>query len=743
MRIEKIRQWSSLEQDLSRMSHYLSTLTKCNVLKPVGPWAFGYSKRHTSRANAIHALERSRDWFALWMGLLSYLITVAETRGKELQEYPGLSSSTWVEYLLEKHCKEAWLESFLCSEICDYTRGSRVGVFIDLQSLGKVDCLQPSVEWFCQWGIPVWYIWDGVYAKDPSKQYMAPLSHQLQLSTTTIAPQPSTIRERSKANDELFAYAWQEFFESREKRNQQQMETETMIKRRSREERTKNPPHSAKVFVWKEAGNSGIYVRVPVSPQERGDVLAMFSVHQVRYDSFANEYDCSQFFGPGDDYNEDNIENRENSLNLEVTAAELSERSCTLFHDVHDAPKISLIIPGYDDNNVSDWLPHYGEEGETIVDTAESEILDILRLYFGYTSPLPPVLVSSNKPISAEADQKNFLKYIGICWSSCPQKVFKRPRVIAAFKFLTRLCQNMPLTLNDECDLGRNHREYLRFNKRSQCVRNLTTSNGQKIYMFHFGSDRTMKWNLAVASASAAATICRLDARWSETEIAHFLLQHGIPFHTLQLSSDALWYQPLGPKPIKQRHPTRPSHYKFDVTDYAVYRERSAQVLLHNPAGRAALMAGGYHWRIAAPIVSFEVVFSGPVPQSGEYFTANDCNGDVYIDNKLTEFEEEVLSGLYECYTGQGNTIARKSWLPLHSIYQLSGQDYGRWTENSEVIFDIFDNRNSSAIKGLTNIQRQPQSSNKWRDGTRGSGQLRRGRQQLEKLASDLFSAHE
>ncbi|KAH9477325.1 hypothetical protein JR316_0009530 [Psilocybe cubensis] len=601
MRIEKIRQWSSLEQDLSRMSHYLSTLTKCNVLKPVGPWAFGYSKRHTSRANAIHALERSRDWFALWMGLLSYLITVAETRGKELQEYPGLSSSTWVEYLLEKHCKEAWLESFLCSEICDYTRGSRVGVFIDLQSLGKVDCLQPSVEWFCQWGIPVWYIWDGVYAKDPSKQYMAPLSHQLQLSTTTIAPQPSTIRERSKANDELFAYAWQEFFESREKRNQQQMETETMIKRRSREERTKNPPHSAKVFVWKEAGNSGIYVRVPVSPQERGDVLAMFSVHQVRYDSFANEYDCSQFFGPGDDYNEDNIENRENSLNLEVTAAELSERSCTLFHDVHDAPKISLIIPGYDDNNVSDWLPHYGEEGETIVDTAESEILDILRLYFGYTSPLPPVL----------------------------------------------------------------------------------------------------------------------------------------------LSSDALWYQPLGPKPIKQRHPTRPSHYKFDVTDYAVYRERSAQVLLHNPAGRAALMAGGYHWRIAAPIVSFEVVFSGPVPQSGEYFTANDCNGDVYIDNKLTEFEEEVLSGLYECYTGQGNTIARKSWLPLHSIYQLSGQDYGRWTENSEVIFDIFDNRNSSAIKGLTNIQRQPQSSNKWRDGTRGSGQLRRGRQQLEKLASDLFSAHE
>ncbi len=171
--------------------------------------------------------------------------------------------------------------------------------------------------------------------------------------------------------------------------------------------------------------------------------------------------------------------------------------------------------------------------------------------------------------------------------------------------------------------------------------------------MFDFGTGSLQKWKIATVTARHTLMICRLDPQMKEEEIARFLVTRGIPFRTLQAST-ALLRTPLVPKiPIKT--PCRPLSYQFTLQDYDAYTIHYRYFLL-NPRSRAALMKGGYIWRVAIPVVSITTVISGPTGWSTdpeEMFIASSPELGKFVDDELTDAEIQLLCGLYHCSTGK------------------------------------------------------------------------------------------
>ncbi|KJA26032.1 hypothetical protein HYPSUDRAFT_107106, partial [Hypholoma sublateritium FD-334 SS-4] len=72
------------------------------AIRPIYPSGFGYKKKHPHESAAMKSIHKARDWFSVWMGLLSFLIAMAETKEHELRDYPHLSKKGWADYLLEQ-----------------------------------------------------------------------------------------------------------------------------------------------------------------------------------------------------------------------------------------------------------------------------------------------------------------------------------------------------------------------------------------------------------------------------------------------------------------------------------------------------------------------------------------------------------------------------------------------------------------------------------------------------------------
>ena len=74
-------EWLSLDKKLaSACVKLICHFRFIPALYPANPWAFGYLYPHPKRGNLSRCLEKSRRWFGVWLGLLSYLIAEAESK---------------------------------------------------------------------------------------------------------------------------------------------------------------------------------------------------------------------------------------------------------------------------------------------------------------------------------------------------------------------------------------------------------------------------------------------------------------------------------------------------------------------------------------------------------------------------------------------------------------------------------------------------------------------------------------
>ena len=72
--------WFRLEEYINKASVILNVKYQAPLVRPFSPFACGYRQIHRSHETARFCAELSREWFVVWMGLLSYLIAAGKTR---------------------------------------------------------------------------------------------------------------------------------------------------------------------------------------------------------------------------------------------------------------------------------------------------------------------------------------------------------------------------------------------------------------------------------------------------------------------------------------------------------------------------------------------------------------------------------------------------------------------------------------------------------------------------------------
>ncbi|KJA28283.1 hypothetical protein HYPSUDRAFT_197188 [Hypholoma sublateritium FD-334 SS-4] len=511
-------------------THLLQVHYDTPAIRPMYPSGFGYKKSHPGESAAMKAIHKARNWFCVWMGLLSFLIAMAETKEHELRDYPHLSKKGWADYLLEKGAERTWIESLINSEVsCFRPNVVRSGTFLHLIAQ---DSFQPSVEWFCKYHVPVWYHWGPEQASNPRFAELAPPTYLLQMSATAFTRSPS--RPESETSDTIlpqeivtlhaatvrvihplassqhdrFLASWNLFLLSRKSLRQRIEQAETPLEQHKRLSRERHPPtKSAKVFRWIKDVTGDGYIRTQVSKKWREDTLSDYSVKQAQYDSHFNEWDCSSELGSDDE--SDGLVDDDERPGEDIYFMDFDE-----VHLETLAPSIATAGPeenlgAFDDNE--EWLPFCHQPRDTAfhpsLDALEEEIMETASTYFGYTSPLP---LTAFPPLKNEQRQKHILRYLGFSWNESTPVLFNRPRILALVDFIDRLSGTGDIS-SDEWDIDYKHRASVAFTERFQYILEILGPNGP-LFMFNFHDRSTVKWKLAVTSATHALLVCQFSS---------------------------------------------------------------------------------------------------------------------------------------------------------------------------------------------------------------------------------------
>ena len=151
-------------------------------------------------------------------------------------------------------------------------------------------------------------------------------------------------------------------------------------------------------------------------------------------------------------------------------------------------------------------------------------------------------------------------------------------------------------------------------------------------------STRATATNGPVASGCVRSGFCRFFGCIDQT-CKHYLLENGIPFHTLQLSTTLSWSSLSTHPPLIL--PSCNADYVFSLQDYEIFRQH-CHVIFKQPHGRAALLRGYYPWRLAMNNVGFSSILSGPSGLS--------TNPEEMLIVKVLETGEEFINDSWQMW---------------------------------------------------------------------------------------------
>src|SRR5882762_11846791 len=142
--------WARLEKDIRDAVDYLLAHEHAPPIAWIIPTALGCTGSF-KRANTLRTcFKRSKEWFSVFMGCLSYAIAVSLTHRQEFFNEP---MPHWFSFLSQRNYPQIWLSGINSSMVtCFDSYIDRVGIFIQLCHRNPG---QFSVDWLCEFGIPV------------------------------------------------------------------------------------------------------------------------------------------------------------------------------------------------------------------------------------------------------------------------------------------------------------------------------------------------------------------------------------------------------------------------------------------------------------------------------------------------------------------------------------------------------------------------------------------------------------
>ena len=169
--------WARLEKDIRDAVNLLLAHERAPAIAWLVPTALGcqgvFKRVYTLRTQFKH----SKEWFSLFMGALSYAIAVSITHREENfdEQIPH-----WFSSLSQRDFSQIWLSGLRSSMVAYLCQCHRD---------------QFSVDWLCEFGVPVWYPWgcQETRASQTNARLarFAPLPHQLQESSTFLTTNPT------------------------------------------------------------------------------------------------------------------------------------------------------------------------------------------------------------------------------------------------------------------------------------------------------------------------------------------------------------------------------------------------------------------------------------------------------------------------------------------------------------------------------------------------------------------------
>ncbi|TFK62838.1 hypothetical protein BDN72DRAFT_902896 [Pluteus cervinus] len=693
-------EWQRLEHFLYWATSLMMNRIRAPAVRPYAPSAYNYNITFKNQRIASRQTSHARDWFSLWGALFSYLACIGNEQAFHTANFTYTRVPSWCDFLPASGLDPELVRAIQFHQICQVSQDvQRAGVFL---SLLNPEPNQPSVEWFVEHHIPVWYLWtqrerDAALRDHKLARYAPPMPPVSPIITSPSSP-PSPYEEPSTT-------PWILFFESRKPYRERRLRMETPAEKQQRLEREGTPPTSnVPVFEWRPNPLDSRFERFPVNPSERDITLLHYDSEHKSYDPMYNEWDCWPYEDSDDD-----LEIQSNDAYLDSTPYNIPITSPPT-PPCAPATKTEVILPPY-------------------------ETLEILSTFYGFQ----PVTASTR---DIPWPRKAFYRLMGL---HAPQgeDFYESEHIVASYEFLMDVIhQRVPVS--DVCDLVRGSTNAL-----SGKIRPYRLVGG--LYILDFGSQTTRPWKLAVTRASDLLVVFRQDASLTDYEMACKLVGLGIKIKTLQPQL----YFPRPPLPSKT-FPILLQGHEFTSGDYNIYvRQRTA--FLRSPRGRAALLSGGYLWRFAVEAVSVQQALLGPSEERVPVHTTSkqairvpSNPGFVYYDDQLTEYETLLLCGTYVCYTGkfplnlpiymydrdigQGQQIKLMSWWPPVSLFEKpNGINFHRWTPQNEEEYQWRLLRIQSGIE-------KPRSVRKWRDLITGNSRTRDLNAGVEALASSFLA---
>jgi hypothetical protein len=474
-----IQRWAELEHHMFHATASLSERYKILAICPFTPSAFGFGIIFQTPRLALQNVTRSRDWFNIWIGLYSYLISGAVAKA----EKPGnLPIPHWFELLAEKGFNQTWLAGINSSIATSFLPQTQcIGAIVELWAAS--DKLQPPVETFCRYNIPGWYRWSDTEAGDRELDRYTPPPELLhkgkamlergirnmfvslgEASDIPRMPVPNVMSQPAPKQ-----VSWQNFFRTRAERNARKLATETAGEQEKHLNRARNPPtRSAKVFEWLASDyDPNVLVRRPVVSSQRFDVLSSYTASQKLYDAFSNEWDCCKELSP-DATLEDDMED----------VVQYSTAHGDIDPETQDLPPPAIVHTPSAPSTSSTVAPPGSEEGEDEEYTIyPSDPLEVLCKFYGFVPSLS-LRTGTSSGFREEGDWQKLLHCIGE--RNLPD-AFVTSQARASYDFLLAFIEGKR-PHGEKWDLDRSNRAYLGGSQRLHCLHRLQND----LFLFDF-----------------------------------------------------------------------------------------------------------------------------------------------------------------------------------------------------------------------------------------------------------------
>ena len=193
MNEDDTRRWMTEEEHIVKIAHVIQLRYGIPGSLPPKPSSFHFDHFHKSHQVAKRMICVARDWFAIWMGFVAYLIAKSATLVPSGRPDNSSPAPDWYNHLRNEHnFSEAWLDGLLVSTACSFDLGTpRAGIVFQWSEENR-HC--ESIKWFYDHNIPLWFVWSSkeeqAILDNPSLAYLQPPNELIQQALTVLFSVP-------------------------------------------------------------------------------------------------------------------------------------------------------------------------------------------------------------------------------------------------------------------------------------------------------------------------------------------------------------------------------------------------------------------------------------------------------------------------------------------------------------------------------------------------------------------------